>query len=327
MVRDEVDLVALSLRYHLGQGLERVLVVDNGSTDGTRDELRRVGRVLPVEWTSDAGPFHQGLAFTEMAREAARRGADWVVPLDADDFWHAPGGLIAAMAQTGAGALQAPHIHFIQRRGQRTGAPEALMTMTRRVSEPVDPVAGTEAVEACELAYVEVGSPPKHLVRCGPGVEIGPGNHWVSGAPGPMERPLSLACLHAPLRCPRDLLRKVEFGRRVEARSFRTDQNESWHVRRWRRLADEHALSGEWSANSYLADHLNVYGRRRPLMLDTRLRDALAPWVRPAESRAPRARPAQSRAPRARPAQPLPEGSARSEKERSVASAAGQAAG
>jgi hypothetical protein len=296
MVRNEVDLVALTLRYHLGQGLERVLVVDNGSTDGTLDELRRVSRELPIEWTRDAGPFHQGRAFTEMAHEAARRGADWVVPLDADDFWHAPDGLIAAMAHSGAGALQVPHIHFIQRRRQRAGLPEALLTMTRRISEPVDPVPGTQAVEARTLAYVEVRSPPKHLVRCGPSVEIGPGNHWVSGAPGPTERAPSLACLHAPLRCPEDLLRKVEFGRRVEARSFRTDENESWHVRRWRRLADEQALSGEWSANSYLADHLNVYGRRRPVVLDTRLRDAVAPWVRPVESRAARKHPVESRA-------------------------------
>jgi hypothetical protein len=74
-------------------------------------------------------------------------------------------------------------------------------------------------------------------------------------------------------------MRKVDFGRRVEARAFRADLEESWHVRRWRRLADEQALEGEWDANSYLTGHLDVYGRRRRVVRDTRLRDAVAPWL------------------------------------------------
>ena len=72
---------------------------------------------------------------------------------------------------------------------------------------------------------------------------------------------------------------KVDQARRVvDSGSFRTDQG--WHVRRWLRLWEEGRLEDEWNANSYdETDALDVYGNKRPLIVDTRLRDAVAPFV------------------------------------------------
>ena len=39
MVRDEIDIVECNIRYHLSEGISRVIVTDNGSLDGTRDLL------------------------------------------------------------------------------------------------------------------------------------------------------------------------------------------------------------------------------------------------------------------------------------------------
>jgi hypothetical protein len=41
----------------------------------------------------------------------------------------------------------------------------------------------------------------------------------------------------------------------------------------------ESDLEREWEANSYLSDHLDVYGQRHPVVFDPRLRDAVAPFV------------------------------------------------
>jgi hypothetical protein len=53
----------------------------------------------------------------------------------------------------------------------------------------------------------------------------------------------------------------------------------AWHIRRWRRLAEEGALEEEWRANSYADESLDVYGKPHPVVFDPRLRDAVAPWI------------------------------------------------
>ena len=35
MVRNEADVIGANLAYHLSLGIDQILVVDNGSTDGT----------------------------------------------------------------------------------------------------------------------------------------------------------------------------------------------------------------------------------------------------------------------------------------------------
>ena len=53
-----------------------------------RDSITRDGR---VKWTQDKGKYRQAEITTELAREAHSQGADWVIPIDADEFWYAPG--------------------------------------------------------------------------------------------------------------------------------------------------------------------------------------------------------------------------------------------
>jgi hypothetical protein len=40
VVRDAVDLIRVNVLHHLGVGIERLLVCDNGSTDGVRASSR-----------------------------------------------------------------------------------------------------------------------------------------------------------------------------------------------------------------------------------------------------------------------------------------------
>src|SRR3712207_6180913 len=87
MVRNEVDIIRLSVLHHLSLGLHRLLIVDNGSTDGTDEELKRLEQDKRVSWTRDTSQYRQSEILTELAREAHRLGADWVVPFDADEFW------------------------------------------------------------------------------------------------------------------------------------------------------------------------------------------------------------------------------------------------
>lgn len=197
MVRNEADIISVNVRYHLAAGFDRMLIVDNGSDDGTDEILRELGKDERVRWTRDASPsFRQGEVFTELVRAAYAEGADWIVPVDADNFWHAPGGDIReVLSGTEAVALQVDTIDFIQRRSQRESSPEALLHMTRRVPEPVGRKNAHEMLAAGKTSYVEMTRVPRWISRPSEVTQMVRGAHSVEGIEGTREkRTESYAC-------------------------------------------------------------------------------------------------------------------------------------
>ena len=281
MVRNERDILPVNLRYHLESGIDHILIADNGSTDGTAAILKEFTATRRVHVFARPGPFHQADTTTELAREAFLRGARWVLPIDADEFWHVPNGRLQDVLEDGpdTGALEVQVVNFVQRREQEALDVRGLLTMTRRVPAPIGAAGeAAELVESGRIAFVEIRYPPKYVSRACIALQIGQGNHQVSGTDGPVKSSDAIVCLHAPLRA-RDALAigKVEQGRRIEEVNYYLRQ--AWHVRRWRRLADEGAIDAEWAANSYREDGLDVYGQRHRLAIDTTLRDVVAPWI------------------------------------------------
>jgi hypothetical protein len=93
MVKNEADVVGLTVRHLLDQGVDGVLVVDNGSTDGTLECLVAMSEAdSRVHVGHDRlVAYHQSVKMTFLAQAVRRAGADWVVPFDADEFWHGAG--------------------------------------------------------------------------------------------------------------------------------------------------------------------------------------------------------------------------------------------
>lgn len=277
MVRNEADIIALNIRHHLAHGVDRMLVLDNGSSDGTDGVLEELSRDSRIQWTRSTGAFQQADMTTELAREAFLRGAEWVLPIDADEFWWAPAkNFKTVLQESAAGALQVQIVNFIQRREQQDACPAALQHMTRRAILPsCTPEQAVELVQAHEIGFVEFPYPPKCISRASISLQIGQGNHSVAGVAGPQEATDEIVCLHAPLRARAVLESKVDHGRRAEEVAQYLVQ--AWHVRRWRRLAEGGQLDREWAANSYEDDHLDVYGHRHPVIFDPSLKRVLEP--------------------------------------------------
>lgn len=87
MVRDEADIIRPMIEHALAQGVDTLIVTDNGSVDGTAEILESFGDAIELRHD----PVHrkqQHSVVTGMARDAYTRfGADWVINADADEFW------------------------------------------------------------------------------------------------------------------------------------------------------------------------------------------------------------------------------------------------
>ncbi len=88
IVRDEADVLAINLAHHRALGIDDFWIIDNGSTDATPEILRKAAAAnASIRWQRDDGPFAQPEMTTALARDAHRAGADWIVAIDADEFW------------------------------------------------------------------------------------------------------------------------------------------------------------------------------------------------------------------------------------------------
>lgn len=268
-----------NILYHLSLGLDHVLVLDNGSSDGTDAVLERIAqRDERVSWVRNDSTFDQEKLTTELAREAVRRGADWLVPFDADEFWWVEeNNLREILSRTEAGALRVSLVNFVQSRGVRSLKPESLLRMTYRAEEKRlgwGPDT-RERIENRELAYVEIAYPQKWISRPAEDVEILRGNHDVRQIRGPKTQAEGIYLLHAPLRSRAVLKNKAEQGRRLDEAGI--DPQSGWHLRRLSVLESQGRLDEEWAANSYSAGRLDLGEKKRTLLPDTRLREALSP--------------------------------------------------
>jgi hypothetical protein len=92
--RDEADVVAAQIAYHLNAGIDFVVATDHRSQDGTTEILESFARQGHLHLLRESGDeMHEGDWATRMARLAvAEFGADWVISSDADEFWWPRGG-------------------------------------------------------------------------------------------------------------------------------------------------------------------------------------------------------------------------------------------
>ncbi|MBV8763790.1 MAG: glycosyltransferase family 2 protein [Hyphomicrobiales bacterium] len=280
LVRNEEDLVETTLRHHLRQGVEELLIADNGSSDATIRVLSRLAREdRRIRWsrTGEVG-FHQAEFVTDLAREAMKRGASYVLPFDADEFWWTKGGLAAGLRASSADLISVPVVNFIQHRRQVRRDPRAVLTAVYRNQEKLGDFRRARfGVEAGEYAYVEAPYQRKNILRAVQGLRIGPGNHTAKGIGPKRSRRSAIVCLHLPLRAKEIFLEKAEQSARLAAAGLPLWHG--WQSHRFARIVREGRIEEEWAANSQLEGWLDGVRGKVPLTFDPRLRQLLHEFV------------------------------------------------
>jgi glycosyltransferase involved in cell wall biosynthesis len=86
-VKNEGDIVEAFVR-HTSACVDEMIVLDNGSDDDTRLILQRLAdEGMPLSIADDPSPGHyQWRRMTALMKDALERRADWIVPLDGDEF-------------------------------------------------------------------------------------------------------------------------------------------------------------------------------------------------------------------------------------------------
>jgi Glycosyl transferase family 2 len=254
--RNEADILDAQLSFHLNAGVDFVVAIDNGSSDGTTEILEAYARDGHVAFTEDPNVYEEAAWVTQMARRAATEfGADWVVNSDADEFWWPRGGslkdVLTAVPKR-YGSVRGMWRHFAPR---PDGDDFFAERMTVRVCNP-----GAEDNTPYAPRY-------KTVHRADPDVEVLPGNHRALGRgleaiPG--WYPIDV--LHFPIRSLRHFTEKylrqwallrTRFGERV---------NEAQQSGRLAELYESYVV-GDAALAQGIADGT--------LAVDTRLRDAL----------------------------------------------------
>jgi hypothetical protein len=86
IVKDEVKYILEWVAYHEIIGFDKIIVYDNGSSDGTSNvllSLEKIGRITYVSWPSSHGTVPQQLAYNDAL---TRISTEWVAFLDIDEF-------------------------------------------------------------------------------------------------------------------------------------------------------------------------------------------------------------------------------------------------
>lgn len=213
LVRDEADIIEQTVSWMLTQ-VDCVLIMDNGSVDGTREILDRLD--VTVFDDPDVGHY-QSRKMSWLAQQAKTLGPEWVVPFDADEFWYSPFGRIADVL---------------------TARPEAIATAAIFNHRPtgVDPRSDDPITR---MGWRERAELPLHKVACRPTVpvKIHDGNHNASYAAPVVHG--QLVVRHFPYRSAEQFERKARNGSQALAATNLPDET-GQHWRDYGRLLEAH---------------------------------------------------------------------------------------
>jgi hypothetical protein len=221
LVRDNADIVAANMDFHLAMGVDHIIVTDNASEDETRAiVLRYVRRGVATLIDEPDDDYDQSAWVTRMARLASHeQSADWVINSDVDEFWWPlEGDLKSVFTAVPAqyGIVSARRSNFLPMRSISTAFWREMVwryvESRNGLDEPL---------------------PGKVAHRGAPDVTVAEGSHAVESAVlGPAEPRERIVIFHFPYRSLSQYFAKIAKGGRAVQNNKKVDAG-VFHV--WRR--------------------------------------------------------------------------------------------
>jgi hypothetical protein len=233
MVKDEADVISRTLEHLAAQGVERIYLAENDSTDGTWElvrDLRDTAALAPCELNVISDPvvgYWQSRKMTELAYIAALAGATWVVPFDADELW-----------SFGTTTLAEGFAYYHADRLARGLVLEA--SVHNHYRTPLD--AGGHPFDTMRWRDPEPLPLPKVAFTADRRASVHAGNHGADH-PGRIVQGSGLVVEHYPYRSAEQFLSKVRNGSRAYAETD-LPRSTGQHWREYGEMLAEHGAAG-----------------------------------------------------------------------------------
>lgn len=246
LARNEADILESFIRHHAR--FSSVAIALHRCLDNSREILAAlVQEGLPLTWhEEDRFAYEQNDVMTQMMTQAFTDGADWVLPLDADEFLLGDAESVLSEHGTPASVLRVPWRGYVPHKEDDPAEPHVLRRITHRRE--------TECMQWYKVLV------PRALAS---ETKLSMGNHFLHRSTGTIidsvDVPLTLA--HFPVRSSRQISRKVFGGWLANcARSDRTKES----CFQWKGVFDQLKQCRELSV-SKLTDIALTYAVRKDL--------------------------------------------------------------
>jgi glycosyltransferase involved in cell wall biosynthesis len=276
---DQGEILEDFLDWHLDLGIDLILAMDGGSTDGSRETLEKYTKTGQVVWfplpERDMSKYS---AFDELAALARDLyGADWVILCDVDEFLCTTGvdlqTILADAERDGITLLTVP-------RRTMTGLPlqpgkRATETLTLRIDRPVEPT--HEQLVSWNLpapfGFLEVGG---HVaVRASAFAQYGAGAHVATTTWGTHSTSDELYILHYAVRGFESLCAKVHNTKAWLDDNKHLAPGWGWHWRRWIHLHEQGRLREDYDQHFVSLARAHQLVREGVCVVDT----TVAEWI------------------------------------------------
>jgi hypothetical protein len=247
---DQGDILQDFLDWHLDLGVDLILAMDHGSTDGSTELLDRYAKTRPVVWfpvsERDIRKYSPADELAALARD--RYGADWIIHCDADEFLCTSGvplrQVLAQAERDGLTLINVPRRTMtgpLMKMGEKATEVLTLRIDTGPSPTPAEQLSWDLPVP---FAFLDVGD---HLIvrasafeRYGTGAHVGTTTFGRSGAID------GVYILHYAIRGFETLQKKVMNTASWLSVNSHLNPGICWHWRRWIHLNEQGRLRNDY---------------------------------------------------------------------------------
>jgi glycosyltransferase involved in cell wall biosynthesis len=268
-VKDECELIRHSISHLRAIGVDRVVVCDFESKDGTREILASYPQDESFQVidhrdseTEEIGGWNESYNVTTLiTRQIAQAGFDWLMYLDADEFWIPRTGSIRDCAElTEADVVRVDRFNVPLMSDPMEVAP--LVAREHAFELPLIVKSFPDFRDQLKtdpaLPWIRFVPGPKVMVRPQLVGSVEIGDHDVNGLPGAELRKVNangLVIAHFPFTSRARFARKVANIQRIISPSD-LGGDVAWHWRRWVGLAGAGQIDREYEQTAFDAGTL-----------------------------------------------------------------------
>jgi glycosyltransferase involved in cell wall biosynthesis len=260
-VIDEVELIEQAIHHLRAIGVDLIIACDLGSSDGTYEIMERY-RSDDDFWlfrlTEESDQYDSDWIRANVAL-AKSAGMDWVLFLDADEFWIPRDGSLKALPLTEFDLLSVDRFNVpLGENGPMMPSPlvperyEDLLVIAKPVEDPQAHLARNPGD-----AWIRMWQDPKVMFRPERIISLAVGAHDAFACdltPLRRTRPSDLVIIHLPFTTQKRFARKIDNIRRAVGDHDYYDYDDdapAWHWRRWVAMAQQGRIDEEFEASTF----------------------------------------------------------------------------